>query len=324
MDKPLPLQRYRVIETRDLDEARESVARYFWTHGLAMHGAAERFDTRFHHAPLRAASLNFVRYGADLTVDAGEPPQCYMVKLILRGGLTMHRPGRSFDARAGQAVVTGPDQYLRLRFHPGTDLLVFKVPDGLMDERAGLLHGLDGPRAPGFLDNAVAMDGPLASFRRALFLLREEFDADASLVGSDLGRSDYEEFLLAALLRAWPGETAGARGVGPQPRAVRRVIELIDASEGEPVEMGDFVAVSGLGASALYDAFRHHVGCTPMQFLRRRRLTAARRALADPADQRSVTEVALAYGFNHLGRFSAIYRDRFGETPAQTRRRALH
>lgn len=324
MDQPLPLERYRVIATRNLDEARESVARYFWTHRLAMHGADERFDTRFHHAPLRSASLNFVRYGADLTVDAGEPPQCYMVKLILSGGLTVDRPGRTYDAGAGQAVVTGPDQYLRLRFHPGTDLLVFKVPDGVMDERAGLLRGLDGPREPGFEDRAVPLDGPLASFRRALFLLREEFDADASLVGSDLGRADYEEFLLAALLRAWPGGTAGPPSYGPQPRAVRRVIDFIAASGTEPVGMGDLVAVSGLGASALYDAFHRHVGCTPLQFLRQRRLVAARRALADPADRRSVTEIALACGFNHLGRFSAAYRDTFGETPAVTRRRVLH
>jgi AraC-like DNA-binding protein len=323
MDRPLPLERYRVIETRDLDEARESVARYFWNHGLVLNGAAEQFDTRFHHAPLRNASLNFVRYGADLTVDAGEPPQCYMIKLILRGGLTVDRPGRNYDAGAGQAVVTGPDQYLRLRFRPGTDIFVFKVPDGVMDERAGLLRGLDGPRLPGFHDRAISMDGPLASFRRALFLLREEFDAEASLVGTDLGRSDYEEFLLAALLRAWPG-VDGERRYGPQPRAVRRVVDFICANADAPVALRDLVAVSGLGASALYDAFRSHVGCTPMQFLRRRRLMAARRALADPADRRSVTEIALAYGFNHLGRFSATYRDAFGETPVVTRRRVLH
>jgi AraC-like DNA-binding protein len=324
MGQPLPLEQYRVIATRDLDEARESVAHYFWTHRLALNGTSERFDTRFHHAPLRASSLNFVRYGADLTVDAGEPPHCYMIKLILRGGLTVHRGGATYAAAAGEAVVTGPDQYLKLRFHPGTDLFVFKVPNGLMDERAGLLHGLDGPRRPGFADRAVPMDGPLASFRRALFLLRDEFDADASLLGSELGRSDYEEFLLAALLRAWPGAGNGAPASGPRPRSVRRVIDFICANDDAPVRMTDLVAVSGLGVSALYDAFRSHVGCTPMQFLRRRRLMAARRALADPADPRTVTEIALAHGFNHFGRFSVIYRGAFGETPAVTRRRALH
>jgi AraC-like DNA-binding protein len=247
-----------------------------------------------------------------------------MVKLILRGGVHVHRPGGDYDAAAGHAVVTGPDQYLRLRFHPGTDIMVFKVPNGVMEERAGLMHGLGGARAPGFEDRAVRLDGPLASFGRALFLLREEFDAEASLVGSDLGRSDYEEFLLAALLRTWPGGGGDTGYRGPRPRAVRRVMDYIVANAGEPVSVSDLVAVSGMGVSTLYETFRRHVGCTPMQFLRRRRLMGARRALADPADSRSVTEIALAFGFNHLGRFSATYRDAFGETPAATRRRVLH
>jgi AraC-like DNA-binding protein len=36
----------------------------------------------------------------------------------------------------------------------------------------------------------------------------------------------------------------------------------------------------------------------------------------------SVTRIAMKWGFRHLGRFAVGYRDRFGETPSQTRRRA--
>jgi AraC-like DNA-binding protein len=34
-----------------------------------------------------------------------------------------------------------------------------------------------------------------------------------------------------------------------------------------------------------------------------------------------VTRTALAFGFAHLGRFSASYRRMFGETPSETLRR---
>jgi transcriptional regulator GlxA family with amidase domain len=41
---------------------------------------------------------------------------------------------------------------------------------------------------------------------------------------------------------------------------------------------------------------------------------------ADP--DASVTDVALACGFAHFGRFAGAYRERFGETPSETLHRA--
>ena len=34
-----------------------------------------------------------------------------------------------------------------------------------------------------------------------------------------------------------------------------------------------------------------------------------------------MTQIAMTWGFNHLGRFATDYRDRFGETPSETYRR---
>ncbi len=48
----------------------------------------------------------------------------------------------------------------------------------------------------------------------------------------------------------------------------------------------------------------------------------ARQALLGPEPASSVTGIALDWGFAHLGRFSVEYRERFGECPSQTLRRA--
>jgi transcriptional regulator GlxA family with amidase domain len=76
----------------------------------------------------------------------------------------------------------------------------------------------------------------------------------------------------------------------------------------------------GVGVRALQLAFRRYRNSTPQRFVRERRLELARRRLVAGVGS-TVTDVALATGFAHLGRFSAEYRARFGESPSETRRR---
>jgi AraC-like DNA-binding protein len=51
------------------------------------------------------------------------------------------------------------------------------------------------------------------------------------------------------------------------------------------------------------------------------RLQMVRDALQRPDQQNSITDIALQCGFSHLGRFSAQYRQAFGEAPSATLRR---
>ena len=50
-------------------------------------------------------------------------------------------------------------------------------------------------------------------------------------------------------------------------------------------------------------------------------MQAAHAELLTPGPRKSVTEVALALGFSHLGRFSSGYHEKFGELPSATRGR---
>jgi transcriptional regulator GlxA family with amidase domain len=61
---------------------------------------------------------------------------------------------------------------------------------------------------------------------------------------------------------------------------------------------------------------------TPLAFMRRLRLAAARERLSRPDAQTTVTDVALSTGFLHLPRFAQYYRAAFNEHPSETLRRA--
>jgi transcriptional regulator GlxA family with amidase domain len=92
--------------------------------------------------------------------------------------------------------------------------------------------------------------------------------------------------------------------------------------EGQPEQPGNTsslarrVAVSG---RSLQEGFQRSIGVPPMRYLRELRLDRVHDDLlaADPYSV-SVGQAAGRWGFYHLGRFAAAYRDRFGQAPLHT------
>lgn len=107
-------------------------------------------------------------------------------------------------------------------------------------------------------------------------------------------------------------------------RLFLRARELVLAEDQEPHSIGDLSRRLDVPVPALRRAFLAAVGVGPGVWLRQHRLDGARRDLASRAAEgaTTVSEVAMKWGFWHLGRFSAYYAALYGETPSQTIRRA--
>lgn len=107
------------------------------------------------------------------------------------------------------------------------------------------------------------------------------------------------------------------------PYYVRRAEDYIRANLREPIGIEDLVAVSGVSSRSLYYGFRRWRGTTPMSFLRNLRLNVARDELREAqGNGERVTHIAMNIGYDHLSRFSRDYKQRFGESPSATMRRA--
>ncbi len=69
----------------------------------------------------------------------------------------------------------------------------------------------------------------------------------------------------------------------------------------------------------LQNSFKSLFGFTPKLFLRQLKLNIVRQELQkNNPGQKTVSKVALKWGFRHMGRFSAYYTELFGENPSQT------
>ncbi|WP_375389120.1 helix-turn-helix transcriptional regulator [uncultured Amnibacterium sp.] len=147
-------------------------------------------------------------------------------------------------------------------------------------------------------------------------------DPEAGLIGQQL-----TGLIAASVLATFPNtltEYLDRHDARPatMTAAVRRAVSYIDEHLQEPVTLADVSVASRLSVRALQDGFRRHLATTPMGYLRKARLDAARLELSasDPARQ-TVAAIARRWGFAHLGRFAKDYQDVFGEKPSETLRR---
>jgi AraC-like DNA-binding protein len=99
----------------------------------------------------------------------------------------------------------------------------------------------------------------------------------------------------------------------------RELHALLTDDLSQPIYSEEIALKLGLSVRTMHDIVRRYRGMSLHRYLRLRRLWLVRQRLLAGAD--SVKAVALAFGFWHLSDFSASYRDRFGETPSQTRER---
>ncbi|HRI63697.1 MAG TPA: helix-turn-helix transcriptional regulator [Polyangium sp.] len=106
------------------------------------------------------------------------------------------------------------------------------------------------------------------------------------------------------------------------PACVRRVEEYIVAHAGKPITLEELVAVAGAPARSLQRAFKRFRGTTPVGFLRQVRFDLAHQRLRDAPAHTSIIDVVKEFGLGHAGRFSAEYKQRFGESPSETLARA--
>jgi AraC family ethanolamine operon transcriptional activator len=133
---------------------------------------------------------------------------------------------------------------------------------------------------------------------------------------------ELEELLIAGLCIGFDDQLAidpDARARQNHVRHYHRALDYIHVHLTEPLGWETLCHQVGVSRRSLEYAFRNVSGVTPGQYIKLRRLAAARKMLveADPA-QTTVTSIALKYGFHHLGSFSIDYKSLYGESPSQT------
>lgn len=100
-----------------------------------------------------------------------------------------------------------------------------------------------------------------------------------------------------------------------------KTIELMEAEIEEPLSTAELAAAVCLSSRQLSRLFRDHLHLSPGQFYLELRLDCAHRMILH--SEMSVNSIAFACGFQSQSHFSRVYREKFGVSPRQTRRREV-
>jgi AraC-like DNA-binding protein len=95
---------------------------------------------------------------------------------------------------------------------------------------------------------------------------------------------------------------------------VRETAEYIKTHLKKNLTIPKIAAAMQCSSRSLQTAFARHYGSSPSQFLRNCRLEAARIELLE--SNKTITEVALDYGFSNPGRFAKYFQQHFGKPPS--------
>lgn len=224
-------------------------------------------------------------------------------------------------SRPGAATLF-PKHDFRTDFYGGYEGVLYDCSRSAVAQ-AGL--AIDGSAEIESLSDGVfaATSNSLHEFRYALLHIIEMIDGSSDLIinREEFGRSCEEILILTiatSLFSAQPIDSSRSNRV-----LVSRATEFINAHLSESISISDVAKAAACSLHALRLAFRLERGVTIVQALKRQRLNRAHSLLLQATEGDSVTSIAFACGFSHLGQFGRDYRSAYGERPSETLNRVL-
>lgn len=326
------LYRRAALQTSSIAHSQEMLR-----HALAEHevrSGSGGVNTTMHSADARRLKMMLLRYGPEVEIESKAFDGFAVVQMPLHGAAEIVSDGRRIVVEKGQAAIVAPQRSLKVRWSRDCVQLLLRIPIELMQE-AAQSSGNWWPQPPGsaLLAPATVFDTQATARWAGLVQAFTELALPDSgpLPGAGLPSwLDHVEFSLALFLLTQQGHApdphfgeSEVKGI-VMGDAVPPLEPALAAAERyaltrlcAPISLEDLARAAGVSARSLHIYSRRRFGVGPMVWLRNMRLDAARHKLNTDSECR-VTEAAMDFGFGHLGRFSAYYRERFGELPRDT------
>jgi AraC-like DNA-binding protein len=282
---------------------------------------------RFHHSAnvLKSLSttLGRMEYGTDVIigVEDAENLNSYSMSLPIAGHQELVKDGRRLASDQDRGVIVSPHETQELCMEGDCSKISVLITRVAMRQTLeGMLQrSLEVPLK--FEPVMDAVNGSTASWWRLVRYYIDELERSHQLYDQVTFARDIESALIKGLILAQPNnysEELRSHFGTRLPGYVMRAKDFIHANAREEMHLEDIERASGVSRFKLFEGFRRSLGMSPMAYLKKYRLGAARQEILADASVHNISTVAMGWGFTHLGRFASEYRKLFNETPSAT------
>ncbi|SBO43682.1 helix-turn-helix domain-containing protein [Cyanobium sp. NIES-981] len=264
-----------------------------------------------------------------LRIEMDPLPDAVTLAFTEQGGADLRADGRCVRLTPRSTGMFLPVTAFQCESESIVSVLIHDSAQRLAATAAAMAGCADGeaPCLPSGFHRPVFLDGSEDPLRNAVFTsLRRTLrllDQPLLLTGG-FGALQLEDLLRRHLvLLLWPALADPDRPV-PAPLSrdpiFEELLEWMDAHHDQPITLTQLAQRSGDSVRTLQYRFQRQVGCSPMQWLRQRRLEAARADIGRAGQEDSVAAIARRHGFHHLAGFSTAFQRRYGLLPSEARR----
>lgn len=323
---PNALQEHAIVDTGDLAVAVDVTSQLLGRCQVAPEPKLRNeFQCRLNAIQFLDVTMAYLDYAVATRVSVPVSTDCYSVHMTSAGHASVVIDGEELHITPFFALVISPGTSYTLHLEQDSPQTIVRIEREAVERQLSRMLGSRLPEPIVFEHVGDLTTDTAARWHGALQILSNEVLSPGSLIQQGYGAGSLEELIISTLL--YVQESNYSERLRSRPKqsgrvAVRRSIEYIERHLAEPITLGDIAEYVQMSPRSIQAGFRSDLDTTPIAFIRDRRLDAVRRSLlaAIPGEGINVTEAASRWGFTHLGNFSIVYRQRFGESPSQTLR----
>ncbi|SYX92332.1 XylDLEGF operon transcriptional activator 3 [Pseudomonas reidholzensis] len=315
MESRLLSERSSVFHHADPYAVSDYVNRHVGQHCIGLSRTTHP-QASLYHRTFAELDLCRISYGGSVRVTSPALESIYHLQVLLNGNCLWRGPQREHHLVPGELLLINPDDPVDLTYSQDCEKFILKVPTRLLESICDEQRWGRPSEGVRFLRNHYRLE-ELEGFVNLLAMVCHEAE-----VGDSLARvqGHYSQIVASKLLTLMSTNVRRESLASPG-ASLERILDYIERNLKLELPAEALAEQACMSVRSLYGLFDRQLGTTPKQYVRQRKLERVQACLSDPScSVRSVTELAMDYGFMHLGRFAESYRQRFGELPSETLR----